>query len=520
MNKGIEIVQGRRVVNALNRSELVEEKNKGIEIKHREYCLFLNSGDVLANDNVIENWLRHDLKADIIACNAVFEQSRYQNEQLIISPEAVSARDLILSFLPHQATFIRRQLFTDIHLYDTSFKVISDWLFFIEAILVRNASYQHINMFVARCETEGISNQPQSGTIIDEEFTRGLKKVLPLYYDVFAQLRQEEKINSHPYRQYAGQMADSRWMQILWGIRKRLINWGYFQWKARIKQQIHYANIRREDAALKRKLAKEIESLPLNMLQPANDKTDIILSLTSYGRRVADTLPYTLLSIFRQSRLPNRVVLWLDQENWRDDNLPSLIKRLQKSGLEVRYCEDIKSYKKLIPALRAFPHNPIIVVDDDSYYDKDLVRWLVDAYEQSDKRTVFATCANIPEKRGGKYIPYSEWKGDAYADGQTEVALIGCGGGIYPPDIFDNEILRSEIFMSLVPTADDLWFWVQEKRRNISVRLTPRHGYHLLRTINRIEDMDVENADNLTRTNVIQGKNNKQLFDLIDYYKL
>ena len=295
---------------------------------------------------------------------------------------------------------------------------------------------------------------------------------------------------------------------------------GLFKLKAFIKREFFFANIKREDAAKKKEVAKQIEQLPLGMLHRNNDESDIIVSLTSYGHRLEDVAPYAIYTMFCQTRMPNRIVLWLDNEHWNDDNLPPLIKRLQKSGLEVYYCEDIKSYKKLIPSLKMFPNNPIVVIDDDSYYDKDLVKWLVEAYEHSDKRTVFATCAKIPEKRNGRYIPYAEWKNDQYADENTEVSLIGCGGGIYPPGIFDEEILKDEVFMKLAPTADDLWFWVQEMRNGISVRLTPKFGYHLLRSVNKIEDFDVSNSDNLTLTNVVQGRNTQQFEALLQYYMM
>ena len=77
MNKGIEIALGRRVVNSLNRSELVEDKNKGREMdinsfnrsersddKNRgiqratgEYIQILNSGDLLAAPDVTERMM-------------------------------------------------------------------------------------------------------------------------------------------------------------------------------------------------------------------------------------------------------------------------------------------------------------------------------------------------------------------------------------------------------------------------------------------------------------------------------
>ena len=57
MNKGIEIALGRRIVNALNRSELVEDKNKGIRMATGEYIEILNSGDILAANDVTERMM-------------------------------------------------------------------------------------------------------------------------------------------------------------------------------------------------------------------------------------------------------------------------------------------------------------------------------------------------------------------------------------------------------------------------------------------------------------------------------
>lgn len=316
-------------------------------------------------------------------------------------------------------------------------------------------------------------------------------------------------------------LRNNRYFRPLFIFRDWLMkNVGGFILKRQTKKAFFLKKITFEDTILKFKISQQIKRLPLKMLSCKGDKTDIIVSLTSYGNRVKDTTPYTLYSIFTQSRLPNKVVLWLDNEHWTDDNLPSLIKRLIKSGLEVHYCEDIKSYKKLLPTLKQFPENPIIVIDDDMYYPNYLVQDFVACYLSSDKRTIFASCANIPEKKLGKYIPYAEWKGDEYAEANTEVALIGCGGGMYPPGIFDSEIFNKDIYMSLAPTADDLWFWVQSKRMGISVRLIDKHGYHLLRPVNRIEDYDVQNADNLTRTNVVLGKNEQQFEKLLSYYHI
>lgn len=302
----------------------------------------------------------------------------------------------------------------------------------------------------------------------------------------------------------------------------RLYDWfmmktGLFALKKKIKHHFFLRSLLKEDAALKRQVAYEIERFPFNMLHRKNDASDVIVSLTSYGKRVTDSVSYAIYSIFTQSMLPNRIVLWLDDEHWNDDNLPYLLKRLKQSGLEIYYCKDIKSYKKLIPSLKMFPDNYIIVIDDDFYYNHNFVKWMVEAYRNSDKHTVFATWGCIVGKENGKYLPYTQWKDCQYGDENSEYSLYGGGGG-YPPHIFDDEILREDIFMKLSPTADDIWFWIQEKRMGVKTRLTTNHGYGLHRLVDRISAYDTSGA--LTAINDIGGQNDVQLRKLLDYYHL
>lgn len=71
---------------------------------------------------------------------------------------------------------------------------------------------------------------------------------------------------------------------------------------------------------------------------------DLIVSLTSYGRRLYD-VAYTIQSIMRQTQKPNRIILWIDRQDC--DRIPSSLKRLQQRGLEIIPTEaNIRSYKK------------------------------------------------------------------------------------------------------------------------------------------------------------------------------
>ena len=121
-------------------------------------------------------------------------------------------------------------------------------------------------------------------------------------------------------------------------------------------------------------------TIPYGLNREEERKEKVTVSLTSYGRRVAAVLPYTIISLLRQTYKPDRIVLWLDDEHWNDNNLPALLKRLKAHGLTVKYCKDIRSYTKLVPALEAYPNDIIITFDDDVFYRKDSVKRLMEAF--------------------------------------------------------------------------------------------------------------------------------------------
>ena len=295
---------------------------------------------------------------------------------------------------------------------------------------------------------------------------------------------------------------------------------GYYRIKKNVKHRVFCRKLQKEDAKRKQEVRKAIEAVKGVQLKKSGDSSDIIVSLTSYGVRVEDTLPYTLYSLLWQTRMPNRIVVWLDNVNWSDDKLPELLQRMKSFGIEFYYVDDIRSYKKLIPALKKFPDNVIITVDDDLYYNKHTVEWLTDAYEKSDKQSVIGTWAYGARASKGRYMPYSQWKEAKAGTPTGEYSLIGCGGILYPPRVFDDEVLKDELFMELAPTADDLWFWVMEKRLKIPVRIieNARYGLHL--AVNRIDVWNPNREGSLYYINEINGANDRQFVELMTYYSL
>lgn len=488
---------------------IYDAMNKGIRMAKGEYCLFLNAGDILYGDNALSVLFASKPEKDIVSCNAIYEKSSYQPEEMIFSPERITEDRIILSFLPHQATLIRTSLFKTIHWYDTSFKVVSDWLFFIEALLKYNATYQHINITLSCCERDGISSNPANNELMDKEFHGGLIKVLPDKYDEYAALHQQ-RISRQIKTSYK-----ERIYLLLHKIAKKI---GYYSAKTIIRRNAISWQLQREDEAKKRQVRAAMLKLPDSLLANAKSRKGVVVSLTSYGKRVSDSLPYALYSLLTQTVLPETIVVYLDETQWSDRNLPEILQQLESKGVQFRYVEDLKSYKKLIPALKEFHDKPIITVDDDFYYNRQIVEWLMDAYEQSDKKTVIGSWGCIPVVRNGKYASYTTWQDCKYGNERTEYSLFAGNGTIYPPHIFDDEMCKKEVFMKLCPTADDIWFWVQEKRLGIKTQLIAYAGYGLHVPVNRVYTYNPNQPGTLFYENGIQGKNDEQLCAVLRHY--
>lgn len=158
MNKGIEIAQGVRVVDALNRSTLCEDKNKG---NVGGYVLMLNSGDYLVDEHVVERILPELYGTDIIQGNEL----TINNDQISIHSgygrSGITFIDVMKNHFLHQASFCRCELFNKYGYFDESYKINGDTVFYAKCLGFGNATFKYVDQNIAYFDTEGISADPE-----------------------------------------------------------------------------------------------------------------------------------------------------------------------------------------------------------------------------------------------------------------------------------------------------------------------------------------------------------------------
>jgi glycosyltransferase involved in cell wall biosynthesis len=130
---------------------IYDAMNKGIKRAKGEYCLFLNSGDCLYSKEVLEKFFSNNFSQDVV-CGHV----EYKNGWNFIPPQIISVFHFYKTSLPHQAAFIKLSLLQKYNGYNVHFKIISDWIFFLNAF-INGATYKHLPIMVALYEGDGVS---------------------------------------------------------------------------------------------------------------------------------------------------------------------------------------------------------------------------------------------------------------------------------------------------------------------------------------------------------------------------
>jgi hypothetical protein len=188
-----------------------------------------------------------------------------------------------------------------------------------------------------------------------------------------------------------------------------------------------------------------------------------VVSLTSYPKRFK-VLETTLKTLLTQQVRPDFVVLWI----YKDDAhlLPPSVLRLRRKGLSIRLVDvDMRSYKKLVPALAEFSDAYIVTADDDTYYPRDWLSMLVGSVSPERREVVGLRGRWIELEADGSVARYERWRLlERETPASARVLLTGVGGTLFPPNCFAAEVSDAKKFLSLSPSNDDLWFYFMLRR--------------------------------------------------------
>lgn len=242
------------------------------------------------------------------------------------------------------------------------------------------------------------------------------------------------------------------------------------------------------------------------------EKRQVIVSLTSFPTRIK-AVSQAIETILDQTWMPDRVTLWLADSQFprKEAELPRELLALRSRGLEIFWTKDIKSYKKLVPALKAFPNEVIVTADDDLFYPRNWLEELARAYLKDPLSIQARRAHEISFLDENTLAPYASWEKDIGPRAHSfNNFLTGVGGVLFPPKALHSDVLDEANFTALCPRGDDIWFWAMAVRNgtkiNVPVKSFP------LRFVEGTQEVS------LWRDNIGGGENDRALTRVLKAY--
>lgn len=196
---------------------------------------------------------------------------------------------------------------------------------------------------------------------------------------------------------------------------------------------------------------------------PNSRKPEVIVSLTSFPPAIPFAVK-AIESILHGSVLPDRLVLYVTLSEFADGKLPAELVALTEANpvFEIRnYDRNIRSYRKLIPALIDFPEAVIVTLDDDILYHRHLLRDILLWHERYPRAVLANRAKKI--KMGRPYRQWPKYRWYHFVARRIRLGYLnlptGVGGVLYPPHCLKADMLDPDAFTRIAPTTDDIWFW-------------------------------------------------------------
>ena len=263
---------------------------------------------------------------------------------------------------------------------------------------------------------------------------------------------------------------------------------------------------------------------------PRSEK--VIVSLTSYKPRIND-VKYALYSLLNQTFPPDKLILWLDEDSFpqREKNLPNDLLKFKSFGLTIDWCENLRPYKKLIPALEKYPDDIIVTADDDIFYRPDWLEILYAEHIKNPDCVIAHRAHRLRLDEQGNLLPYTSWhfainstpSPDNYqateiysrvrAASFTQRNFFTSGAGVtFKKKNLHADILKRELFTKLAPLADDIWFWAMAVLNSTKIKIPAAAQRKLIYV-----DIDTQISGE-TLYSVNKTQNDVQLQQVIEYY--
>jgi hypothetical protein len=219
--------------------------------------------------------------------------------------------------------------------------------------------------------------------------------------------------------------------------------------------------------------------------------------------------------MLRQTVKPDALYLWLADEQFPDKILPKSLTNLEKRGLTIKFCpDDLKAHKKYYYAMLLHKDANIITVDDDLYYDENLLKNVIEIHKQNPKIIATNRAHKITFANENEIQPYKNWE-HVTTDSKPSHLIMQTGGcgTLYPAAVLIDTTFNKLLIKDLCFYADDVWLKVMSVLSDTKVVTNKKYNKDHL-------SISTTQREKLVKTNVISGGNDVQLRNLLDYFNI
>ena len=180
--------------------------NKGIGMASGDYLQFLNSGDCLVSNDVTELMLGA-LKTNGLPSIQYGNMLKEMPNGKLLRDRGFAGRDIsflgfYLGTLNHSPSLIKRGLFDEYGLYDEDLRIVSDWKWFLQAIILGREKPIYVDIDVTLFDMNGISETNK--TLDNAERKQVLNELFPpAILEDYEQwsffIDQMKRLNRHPW---------------------------------------------------------------------------------------------------------------------------------------------------------------------------------------------------------------------------------------------------------------------------------------------------------------------------------
>lgn len=180
--------------------------NKGISMASGDYIQVLNSADCLASEDVTRRMLVAMEKSGNPAILYGNMLKCYSDGRKVVDKsfagEEITMLGMFTGTLNHDPVYIRRDLFEKYGYYDEGLKIVSDWKWYLQAIILGGEKPQYVDMDVTLFDMTGISetnkelDKAERKAVLEQMFPRA---ILDDYERFAFPIDQIKRLQRHPW---------------------------------------------------------------------------------------------------------------------------------------------------------------------------------------------------------------------------------------------------------------------------------------------------------------------------------